>query len=203
MSKLLAQFNVEGCRYHVNGVDPLWRLNSGVTNYPTDVPTPRQSWSDPWTYSDHNGYNIGGNITYDITKQLALRAGMLYGNNTASSIYEFNYIGQRAWGEHEVLRWVIVTLVALIVAAQVAVSGGVGWVGLIIPHMARMLVGAEHRKLPPVAALLGGIYLLGMDDIARSIGHQEVPIGLLTAVVGAPCFGFMFWKTQGNGWERE
>jgi len=103
----------------------------------------------------------------------------------------------------ERLRWAIIALVSLIVAAQVSVSGGVGWVGLIIPHLARMLVGPEHTKLLPASALLGGIYLLAMDDIARSVGHQEIPIGLLTAVLGAPIFGFLFWKTQGRGWNRE
>lgn len=103
----------------------------------------------------------------------------------------------------EALRWAIIALVALIVAAQVSVSGGVGWVGLIIPHLARMLVGPEHTKLLPASALLGGIYLLMMDDIARSFGHQDIPIGLLTAVIGAPIFGFLFWKTQGKGWSRE
>jgi iron complex transport system permease protein len=103
----------------------------------------------------------------------------------------------------EALRWGIISLVALIVAAQVSVSGGVGWVGLIIPHLARMLVGPEHTKLLPASAFLGGTYLLAMDDIARSAGQQELPIGLLTAVIGAPIFGYLFWKTQGKGWGRE
>jgi iron complex transport system permease protein len=103
----------------------------------------------------------------------------------------------------EALRWAIIALVAMIVGAQVSVSGGVGWVGLIIPHLARMLVGPDHTKLLPASAFLGGIYLLAMDDIARSVGHQEIPIGLLTAVIGAPIFGFLFWKTQGKGWSRE
>jgi iron complex transport system permease protein len=63
-------------------------------------------------------------------------------------------------------RWVIITCVMLIVAAQVSVSGGVSWVGLIISHAARMLLGPEHKKLLPASAFLGGLYLLGMDDIA-------------------------------------
>ncbi len=103
----------------------------------------------------------------------------------------------------EALRWGIVALVALLVAAQVAVSGGVGWVGLIVPHIARMLVGPEHSRLLPASALLGGIYLLAMDDIARSATTQEIPIGLLTAMVGTPVFAFLFWKIQGKGWSRE
>jgi len=101
------------------------------------------------------------------------------------------------------LRWVIITCVVLIVAAQVSVSGGVGWVGLIIPHAARMLLGPEHKKLLPASAFLGGLYLLGMDDVARSVGNQEIPIGLLTGVVGAPVFALLFWKTQTKGWIDE
>ena len=103
----------------------------------------------------------------------------------------------------EVLRWSLMGLVALLVAAQVSVSGGVGWVGLIVPHLARMLVGPEHTRLLPTAAFLGGIYLLGMDDIARSLTEQEIPIGLLTSVVGTPIFALLFWKTQSKGWARE
>lgn len=101
------------------------------------------------------------------------------------------------------LRWIIIGLVTLIVAAQVSVSGGVAWVGLIIPHMARMLVGPSHSKLLPASALLGGLYLLLMDDLARSIGPQEIPIGLLTSIVGAPIFAALFWKMQGRGWGHE
>ena len=81
--------------------------------------------------------------------------------------------------------------------------GGVGWVGLIVPHLARMLVGPEHTRLLPTAAFLGGIYLLGMDDIARSLTEQEIPIGLLTSVVGTPIFAFLFWKTQSKGWTHD
>jgi iron complex transport system permease protein len=101
------------------------------------------------------------------------------------------------------LRWGLMGLVALLVAAQVSVSGGVSWVGLIVPHLARMLIGPEHTKLLPTAGFLGGIYLLGMDDIARSLTEQEIPIGLLTSVIGTPIFALLFWKTQSKGWARE
>jgi len=100
----------------------------------------------------------------------------------------------------EFLRWGLMGLVALLVAAQVSVSGGVAWVGLIVPHLARMIVGPEHTKLLPAAAFLGGLYLLGMDDIARSLTDSEIPIGLLTSVVGTPIFALLFWKTQSKGW---
>ena len=101
------------------------------------------------------------------------------------------------------LRWGIVACVSLIVAAQVAVSGGVSWVGLVIPHLARMLVGPEHSRLLPVSALLGGIYLLIMDDLARTLTMQEIPIGLLTAIVGTPIFLILFLKMQNKGWNND
>jgi len=103
----------------------------------------------------------------------------------------------------DLLRWTIVTLVSLLVAAQVSVSGGVGWIGLTMPHFARMLIGPDHGRLLPVSALLGGIYLLAMDDLARTATNQEIPIGLLTAMVGAPIFAMLFRKQQGKGWGHE
>ena len=101
------------------------------------------------------------------------------------------------------LRWAVLLLVSLIVSAQVSVSGGVGWVGLVIPHFARMLVGPDHRSLLPASALLGGIYLLVMDCLARNLTAQEIPLGLLTALLGAPVFAYVFWKMQARGWGRD
>jgi iron complex transport system permease protein len=101
------------------------------------------------------------------------------------------------------LRWAVVALCALLVAAQVSVSGIVGWVGLIVPHLARMLVGPDHRRLLPAAGLLGGVFTLGVDDLARSVADQELPIGLLTALVGTPVFALLFWRAQAGGWRRD
>jgi iron complex transport system permease protein len=101
------------------------------------------------------------------------------------------------------LRWLIVRLVSLMIAAQVSVSGVVGWVGLVVPHFARMFVGPDHRRLLLAAGFLGGIFLLAMDDVACCITVQEIPIGVLTALVGTPVFAFMFWRTQAKGWTNE
>jgi hypothetical protein len=92
-------------------------------------------------------------------------------------------------------RWLVLACTTLITAATVALAGIVGWVGLIVPHMARMLVGSDHRKLLPVSALLGASYLILMDDIARSLTAAEIPIGILTALAGAPLFAFLLKKT--------
>lgn len=109
-----------------------------------------------------------------------------------------------ALGERvEWLRWLVVALVAVIVATQVAVSGGIGWIGLVVPHFARLAVGPDHRLLLPVSALMGGIYLLAMDDLARILTTQEIPIGLLTALVGTPVFGYVFWRSRSNGWSHD
>jgi iron complex transport system permease protein len=101
------------------------------------------------------------------------------------------------------LRWAIIILVSLFVAAQVAVSGGVGWVGLVVPHLGRMLVGPDHVKLLPASALLGGIYLLVMDTLARTLTPFEIPIGLMTSLIGTPVFAFFFIKLRGRGWSND
>ena len=100
------------------------------------------------------------------------------------------------------LRWGVIALVSLIVAAQVSVVGIVGWVGLVVPHLARMLVGPDHRRLLPAAALLGGLFVLGLDDLTRAIVQAEIPVGILTALVGTPIVCFLFWKTQTKGWSE-
>ena len=66
-----------------------------------------------------------------------------------------------------------------------------GWVGLIVPHFARMVVGPDYRRLLPCAAVSGAIFTLIVDDVARTVSAQEIPIGILTAIVGAPVFLFL------------
>ncbi|MEJ0039497.1 MAG: iron ABC transporter permease [Gammaproteobacteria bacterium] len=98
------------------------------------------------------------------------------------------------------LRWAIIAIVSLIVGAQVSVAGVIGWVGLVVPHLARMLVGPDHRRLLPASALLGGLFVLGLDDLTRTVVSGEVPVGVLSALVGTPFICFLFWKTQTRGW---
>lgn len=87
----------------------------------------------------------------------------------------------------------------LVTAATVSVTGIVGWIGLIIPHVARMLVGPDFRRLLPAAMLFGAAYLLVVDMLARSIATIEVPLGILTAVVGAPFFLWLLIAGK-RGW---
>lgn len=83
----------------------------------------------------------------------------------------------------------IFALTALLTGTLVAVSGGIGFVGLMLPHILRLLVGADHRRLLPVAALAGAIFLIWVDVLARVVvAPQELPIGIITALLGAPFF---------------
>lgn len=99
----------------------------------------------------------------------------------------------------EGLRWLVLVLVACIVAAQVAVSGAIGWVGLVVPHMARMLVGPDHRAMMPVALVIGALYLLVIDTVARTATGSEIPLGILTALIGTPVFAVILRRSQRGG----
>lgn len=93
------------------------------------------------------------------------------------------------------LRRLVLLLCAVITAAQVAVSGSVGWVGLVVPHIARMLVGVDHRRLVPAAFWIGGAFMVVVDDVARTLTAAEIPLGILTALIGAPVFAFLLIRS--------
>ncbi len=89
------------------------------------------------------------------------------------------------------LRSAVIVCATLLTSASVAVSGMIGWVGLVIPHFCRMLFGYDYRRLIPAGALFGAAFLLAVDDIARLVTTGELPLGILTAFVGAPLFLYL------------
>lgn len=97
------------------------------------------------------------------------------------------------------LRIIVVAAATLITATAVAISGQIGWIGLVIPHIARMLVGPGFARLLPAAMLLGGAYLLVVDTLARSLATVETPLGILTALLGAPFFLWLLARGR-TGW---
>lgn len=99
------------------------------------------------------------------------------------------------------LRWAVLIASALIVAGAVAVSGVIGWVGLVIPHLARMWVGPDHRVLLPVSFLLGAVYLICIDTLARTVTPGEIPLGVLTALIGAPAFFILLRRNRDKVWD--
>jgi iron complex transport system permease protein len=95
----------------------------------------------------------------------------------------------QALGVHvRTVRLLVILAATLMTAAAVAVSGVIGWVGLVVPHMARLLVGPSFGRLLPTAILFGAAFLLLVDTIARTFAGTEIPLGVLTAIVGAPMF---------------
>ena len=98
------------------------------------------------------------------------------------------------------VRVAVIAAATLVTAAVVSISGIIGWIGLIVPHVARLLVGADFRRLLPVAALLGGGFLLGVDTLARTAARIEIPLGVLTAFVGTPLFLWLL-ATARRSWQ--
>jgi iron complex transport system permease protein len=97
-------------------------------------------------------------------------------------------------------RWriTIILCCTLVTSASVCVSGVIGWIGLVIPHVARMVVGPDHRVLIPACISIGGIYLMLIDNLARTMTGAEVPLGILTGIIGAPIFAYLL--TKGARW---
>jgi len=94
----------------------------------------------------------------------------------------------------------IITGATMATAGAVCISGVIGWVGLVIPHIGRMLVGNNNRRLIPVSISLGACFVVLMDMIARNLTGSEIPLGILTSLIGAPFFVYLLKKTKGGGW---
>ncbi|HAD19118.1 MAG TPA: ABC transporter permease [Lachnospiraceae bacterium] len=94
------------------------------------------------------------------------------------------------------VRMVVILCATLITAASVSVSGMIGWVGLVIPHFARRIVGNNYMHLLPLTMILGAIFLLGVDDISRNLMAVEIPLGILTSVIGAPFFIYLITRKE-------
>jgi iron complex transport system permease protein len=100
-------------------------------------------------------------------------------------------------------RMIVLCAVAVICAAVVAVAGLIAWVGLVMPHLARMLFGPDHRRLLPASALLGAAFLTVVDTLCRSATAAEIPVGAVTALVGAPVFIYLLKRTHARGWRPD
>ncbi|RLB71432.1 MAG: iron ABC transporter permease, partial [Deltaproteobacteria bacterium] len=97
------------------------------------------------------------------------------------------------------IKIILLVTASLITAVCVSVSGIIGFVGLIVPHLMRFIVGSDSRRLIPASALAGAIILLTADTVTRAVLPAEVPIGVLTALIGGPFFCYIFKKRQKVG----
>lgn len=94
-------------------------------------------------------------------------------------------------------RWILLSATALLTGCLVAVSGSIGFIGLVVPHAVRLIVGARHRVLLPLSALTGAVVLIWADTLARTIfDPRELPVGVVTALIGAPLFGLLLLRTR-------
>lgn len=108
--------------------------------------------------------------------------------------YEAKSIGENVI----LLRIITVICATLLTSSSVAMTGGISWVGLVIPHLTRFIVGSDSRKLLPASALMGSLFLLVMDNLARSASVYELPISVLTSLIGAPIFFVILVKCREN-----
>ncbi len=99
----------------------------------------------------------------------------------------------------EWVRFILIFLATFMSAMTVAIAGMIGWVGLIIPHIARMIVGPDNKVLIPASALIGAIYLVVVDDVSRMVLTAEIPIGITTSLIGIPFFAVILRRAR-RGW---
>jgi iron complex transport system permease protein len=96
-------------------------------------------------------------------------------------------------------RLILLAMTALTTGAAVSMAGAIGFIGLVVPHMLRLLVGPDHRVLLPASALGGGAFLVIADTITRIvIANQELPVGLVTSMIGGPFFLYLLWRYRRN-----
>lgn len=94
------------------------------------------------------------------------------------------------------IRLIAIICATIITASSVTVVGVIGWVGLVIPHIARRIVGVDHKNLLPASGIIGAIFLTIVDIVARTATSVEIPIGILTALIGAPFFGYLLKRNR-------
>lgn len=96
----------------------------------------------------------------------------------------------------EKIRDIAIICSTLLTASSVCIAGTIGWIGLVIPHFGRMLVGAENKRLLPVSCLMGAAFLLLVDTVTRTVGAAELPLSILTGVIGAPFYAWLLYRQR-------
>lgn len=129
---------------------------------------------------------------------LVVVGGALLLSGSTLDAFAFGDASAASLGVHvRATRWTMLTGVAMLTGALVAVSGAIGFIGLIVPHATRLLVGARHRLLLPLSGLVGATFLIWTDTAARTVfAPREIPVGVLTALVGAPLFAWILRRRR-------
>ena len=96
---------------------------------------------------------------------------------------------------------IVIAGATLTTAGAVCMCGVVGWVGLVIPHISRMIAGHDNRRLIPVSISIGAAFMVIIDTVSRSLTASELPLSILTSLIGAPFFVLLLKRTKGGGWQ--
>jgi iron complex transport system permease protein len=96
----------------------------------------------------------------------------------------------------KLIRGIVIACSTILTAGSVCIAGTIGWVGLIIPHFGRMLVGPSNRRLIPLCGLIGGLFMLIVDTLTRTIGASEMPVSILTGIIGAPFYCWLLFRQR-------
>ncbi|MDQ1275793.1 MAG: iron complex transport system permease protein [Euryarchaeota archaeon] len=99
----------------------------------------------------------------------------------------------------EKMRLIVIVCATLVTSAAVSISGVIGWVGLVVPHISRMVVGPNYSRLLPLSMVIGASFMLLVDDLSRTIAATEIPLGIITSLVGAPLFAYLIRRGR-MGW---
>lgn len=163
--------------------------------------------ADPYEQLPAIVYWLMGGLSA-VERTTVLAAGGPIAGGIGITLLLASYLNVLSMGDEEarslgvnvtLLRLIFIFLATVISALTVVIGGIIGWVGLLIPHIARMIVGPDNRILLPAAALIGALYLLAADDAARLLFSVEIPIGILTSLVGIPFFAVVLCKAK-NRW---
>ncbi len=132
---------------------------------------------------------------------LALLLPIILGSARTLDSFAFGDTAAASLGVNAPLsRWMLLSVTALLTGAMVSVSGAIGFVGLVFPHVVRLIVGSSHRLVLPLAAVGGAIFLTWADTLARTVfSPQELPVGIVTAAVGAPVFAWLLSRRSRQG----
>ncbi|WP_128645267.1 iron ABC transporter permease, partial [Rhodococcus sp. BS-15] len=119
-------------------------------------------------------------------------------NTSALDAFTFGHDAAASLGVPvKYVRILLLVITAVITAALVSAAGAIGFVGLVLPHAARFLVGARHRRLLPTTVVMGAIFMVWVDTIARTVfAPQEIPVGVVTALIGVPAFALILFRLR-------
>lgn len=132
-----------------------------------------------------------------ITPALVIGFFLIVGLSWRINILSFGEVEAKTLGvDTKKVRGITIAAASLLTASAVSICGTIGWVGLVIPHLSRLLVGSDHVKMLPVSAILGAIFMLIIDTIARSLLTVEIPLSILTGLIGAPCYAWLLYKQR-------